>query len=269
MDRDRPCKAGRTQPLNTRSSPERAAQPRHGPDPSCVQVNSPSLAKNTISVGNSLNAGSFVAGSSATSVAQVRFAVDTPQATLAFTERVVAAAFSAAWTALEGGVGVVAAEPADACGELANRAAARGALVLAVRGACDFDAKARAAEGAGAAALIVGNTADEFDVMTRGAPGSAGIPVGMAAAGAYEAVRALLVGGQRVTAAFVGAADLSNQPSFQSIDATSSLGPTTDGRIKPDLVAPGSIVSVSGGTGCEFRSGGGARPLLRSARRAP
>ncbi len=51
----------------------------------------------------------------------------------------------------------VLASPADACAPLANAAAARGAVVLALRGNCSFVAKALAAGAAGAAALVVVN----------------------------------------------------------------------------------------------------------------
>lgn len=54
---------------------------------------------------------------------------------------------------------IVRPDPLDACAALTNAAAVAGKIVLVDRGNCDFNAKAKTAETAGAAAVIIANVA--------------------------------------------------------------------------------------------------------------
>lgn len=54
---------------------------------------------------------------------------------------------------------IVRPDPLDACAALTNPAAVAGKIVLVDRGSCDFNAKAKAAETAGAVAVIIANVA--------------------------------------------------------------------------------------------------------------
>jgi hypothetical protein len=195
----------------------------------------------------------------------LEFSAVAPQATLSFTSRIVQAAFSGGWGAIGKGVRIVLADPPNACSDLRNRAEAQGAAVLMRRGDCDYEVKIRVAEGAVAAAVIVGNSIDEYEVMARSTPGAAAIPVGMVPNGVFLAVEAYIASAQPVSVKFIGSVALENEPSFQSIDPSSSTGPTTDGRIKPDLVAPGTVSSAKAGSGCSYDLRGGtsmATPMV-------
>ena len=214
-----------------------------------------------------------------------------------------------------------AAKSMQACGELANAAAVRGAALLVVRGNCDFGAKAAAGAAAGAAAVLVGNSENEYLTMSRDGGGDEAMPVAMLSQTDFEHLRHLVDSLLEVAAAYGGEVDLNSFPSYESMDDSSSIGlaqvccqrmqparytvwvcnradmqqrrklyplataasinvlvllarfglfttahtaanaahrmcPTyctvVQGRVKPDLVAPGTMSSAAAGSGCGY-----------------
>jgi hypothetical protein len=77
-----------------------------------VTVNAPALAKNTIAVGNTLNANEYTPFSaSAVPIHTVKFMVQAGNATSSMQVRVAQAAFSGAWKAWPNSAPVVLADP--------------------------------------------------------------------------------------------------------------------------------------------------------------
>ena len=179
---------------------------------------------------------------------------------------------------------LVEADPPNACGRLSGERYRR-AVTLVARGGCLFSTKVRHAQNAGAAAVIVANDreggffkmgyrgdgadgadgADAFGDSGSGEKGvripSASTPLStgreMRAALDAAGARAFAVGGNRTRDPGASLADfrrarVSFAPARVSprrvdhIAAFSSFGPTRDGRVKPDLVAPGEIASAAG-----------------------
>lgn len=127
----------------------------------------------------------------------------------------------------------------QACTELTDPGAIEGALVLVARGSCAFDVKVDAASRVGARAVIVGNDEGEYVVMQRPAAGQMAVPAGLIPRPAFRFLQSLLQSGQPVLVTFAGEFDIAGLDSSESMDESSSRGPTSDGRIKPDLAAPG------------------------------
>jgi len=190
---------------------------------------------------------------------------------------------------------LVSASPADGCG---GAPAWAGAAVLAWRGNCSFAAKAAAATAAGAVALIVANTGPGGPVRMAddaGGGGTVGVPaLGVGAASGRALQAAAAAGDARVTFAREtlpegrgwGAEERGGErrhrapttppprrcPSsarFESLAYFSSSGPTLDGRLKPDVTAPGTTVSAysDGWEGTGRRGAGGRR--ARASRAPP
>jgi hypothetical protein len=156
----------------------------------------------------------------------------------------------------------------QACGGLTNPAAVRSAILLVRRGLCSFDDKVQAGLGAGALAVIIGNSDNSYITITRSASGAVATPCGVIPQVPFGFLESLLGSSQMVVAEYVGQVKLEDEPSYESIDPSSSVGLTADGRVKPDLVAPGTISSVEGGSQCGYTVKGGtsmAAPAVAGA----
>ena len=131
---------------------------------------------------------------------------------------------------------LVLADPPSACGALH---AAPGAVLVAARGDCLFTEKAAAAQRAGAVALLVMNT--ETGRLAMGGSGAIGIPVFALSKADAAVLRRLMEGaGGAVSAQLPLAPDASaSAHSISKLAAFSSRGPAADGRVKPDILAPG------------------------------
>ncbi|GAX74937.1 hypothetical protein CEUSTIGMA_g2383.t1 [Chlamydomonas eustigma] len=144
---------------------------------------------------------------------------------------------------------VVAAEPQDACEGLSKQVSMPGLSVLVVvqRGGCSFTQKSQAVQAAGATAAIITNDVDDgyfvllpavgvdvqgsrFNIPVMGVPLSTGRWLWAAAQ-------------NKGTISFSSYTASTN--SYDSVASYSSFGPTPDGRIKPDLIAPGDTVSAT------------------------
>lgn len=192
-----------------------------------------------------LEADNAVASSPSVPVAAITFTVTLAGGrTYSRVLRMVKADFGGPWDGLPDKIKVVLADPANACKGLNNAGALRGALILAQRSGCYFSDKLRSAAAAGARALIAYNhlqdgyfpvSATDTSGLGSSSPAMGGIP---ASAGAW--LTQAIAGGADVTASLLStSAAAFNSAPFESVAGYSSFGPTPDGRLKPDLVAPG------------------------------
>lgn len=138
----------------------------------------------------------------------------------------------------------------QACSEVQSTTPVTGKLILVERGGCDFDIKIDSAALAGAAGVIVGNTADEFMTVHRTTPSTSSIPVASVPQATFKQLLSLLASGRDVIAQYNSKYNIVEYSSLESMDFSSSQGPTLDGRVKPDLVAVGTIEAAQSHTEC-------------------
>ena len=116
-------------------------------------------------------------------------------------------------------------------------------LVVIDRGTCTFTTKVLYAQEAGAVGVIVANNVEGDPISLGGEDDSITIPAVMISKQDGEAMYNLTrdAPGQKLT---VELAEAHSLPSFNqdNLAAFSSLGPTSDGRLKPDIVAPGQDI---------------------------
>jgi subtilisin family serine protease len=148
----------------------------------------------------------------------------------------------------------------DGC---AGLAASSGAL-LVNRGGCGVDTKVSNAVAAGAALLLIADTARADSPPSL--PGSAtSLPVYSITLAEGDRLRAALQAGSLDLTLAVAA----NTPSGEIVAASSSRGPRiADGAIKPDMAAPGAIISAQLGGGSAvsaFGGSSGAAPVVAGA----
>lgn len=144
---------------------------------------------------------------------------------------------------------VVSSSPAIACSPLQNGSSAVGKIVLIERGECEFVQKAKNAEQAGAAAVIIyDNVAGAyFKPDTSG--GSVNIPVGFVPRRIGQNLVATIGTGQTVSLSMGPGA--SRDIGYENQASFSSQGPVNpDRRVKPDILAPGIVASAASGTSC-------------------
>ena len=248
-------------------------------------MTSPSTCKNGISVGASLGwDGPTPAPSAVGDSYDMRVTVRAPGAAAAAddedddaeTFRVYAASASMGPGAFPTDaplpLSIVVAAPEDACAPLTNAADVAGAVALIARGGCLFTAKVANARSAGAAVAVVSNDdvtgffkmgaryadadADAADAASDeedrdgdedgdgdGDGDQNAIPSGSIPLSSAVRLRAATRAGD-VFATFARA-EVSERR-VDHVAGFSSFGPTEDGRVKPDIVAPGEITSASG-----------------------
>ncbi|KAK3276892.1 hypothetical protein CYMTET_15065 [Cymbomonas tetramitiformis] len=152
---------------------------------------------------------------------------------------------------------VVEGAPKDGCSALTNAASIAGNVVLLDRGTCYFTDKVRRGEAAGAVAVIIlNNDVDGYIKMSAPSwdPASdIAIPSGLMARSTGDWLKPL-IRNAALDAEYVEV-ELSDadrpRNRFDNMADFSSVGPTLDGRIKPDLTAPGESI-VSAGTDGRF-----------------
>eukprot|EP00798_Chlamydomonas_sp_ICE-L_P030068 gene30068-35037_t len=212
-------------------------------------ITSPGTSKNGITVGATLNYQSRYSSSATMPVynAVVTISIAGRQVT-SYHLRVAQASFSGQLSSLNGeSYVVVPATPQNACTSLANSMPAN-AVVLATRGGCSgFGMKLRHAQNAGASAMILTNDRAEgyFSMASNSAADTdlriplANIPMDVGSI-LWTAIQA----GQSVSIRFNTSPSPANKESYEDVASFSSFGPTPDGRVKPDIVAPGVLVSA-------------------------
>ena len=203
-------------------------------------VGSPSQAVRAVSVANSIPSGRFAKGLQIKSPASV-----------AGLKRSSEASFSRPLS--EAGViegEVIAADPIEACGPLANASAIQGKIALIRRGSCNFAEKASKAEEAGAIAVILMNNSPG-DPFTAGGAGNIRIPVLMISQDDGRALTTVIEAAEAVTARLDPSIIVPMPELTDRISSSSSRGPgSPDAHLKPDLAAPGQdILSAEFGTG--------------------
>jgi minor extracellular serine protease Vpr len=150
----------------------------------------------------------------------------------------------------------------QACSQVQSTTPTSGKVVILERGECDFDTKLDAIALAGAAGVIVGNTADEYMVVRRKSPSSSLMPVASVPQSTFKMLLSLLSSGHQVLVQHKSQYDVTRLPSFESMDPSSSKGPTLDGRVKPDLVAAGTLQAAQSATQCGVTWKSGASPCV-------
>lgn len=163
---------------------------------------------------------------------------------------------------------IVRADPALACDPLANAAEIAGAIALIDRGTCPFVVKAANAEAAGAIAVVVIDDEDAaLPFAMSGDPGSSDIPALMLTRADGADLLAALQAGP-VTAG-LDPSDRYTGPGAELVAGFSSRGPSpVDGRLKPEIAAPGIVDSALAGSGADAVSNGGtsmASPMIAGA----
>ena len=242
-------------------------------------VTSPATAKNCLAVGATLSS-SGAPGSPARQFVLHRLGVYAPggesgdaDASKKPTEvesfRVVQAAFGGRVAGLYGRrLPLSAAEPRDACAPLQNGAAVAGTVTVVARGTCTFATKAANAQAAGAAAVLVydDRISDFFIPAAEGGGGGGGVTIPAAAVPRRVGLLLASSAAASVSTAGGGAGGEPGSPpaapssagltvsfgpapspadAWNSLADFSSKGPTPDGRVKPDLVAPGIVQSAA------------------------
>jgi Subtilase family/PA domain len=210
-------------------------------------VNSPATSKNCLAAGaTQTSAEVAVKGDFAGKVWAAKAALG-PNFALNF--RVLQSDFSNSFSTLGNQVfKLVAAQPLSACSALTNGADLAGAIALIERGNCTFVDKAQAAQIAGAAgALVFDDQAAAYFVATGGNSGGSSnnlIPTATMPRRLGQNLLAVLSTGRSIDISFANAAE--PDFGFENLASFSSQGPVgRDKRIKPDIVAPGTITSAS------------------------
>ncbi|BDA49389.1 probable c5a peptidase at N-terminal half [Coccomyxa sp. Obi] len=162
------------------------------------------------------------------------------------------------------------AHPADGCAALDNQADVAGTVVLVLRGTCFFTVKALNAQAAGAKAILVYDDQinDYFVPASDGTLSGITIPSGAIPRRTGQLLVSSCLAGGKLTVSFSEAPPLAN--SYDSLADFSSKGPTKDGRVKPDLLAPGTLQSAytDGSNTCSLRYMEGtsmATPLIAAS----
>ncbi|PNW83456.1 hypothetical protein CHLRE_05g242750v5 [Chlamydomonas reinhardtii] len=148
-------------------------------------------------------------------------------------------------------VPLVVADPPDACTPLTNPAAeVRGAVVLAVRGECWFYQKVLHVRAAGGGAVIfVNNVPEMMDSPPAPVyPNSNYYAAKMATSVISQGLGQWLLGNASAGVELSLANTVKNAGS-DTVAFFSSYGPMADGRIKPDIVTPGVLITSAGAKG--------------------
>ncbi len=210
-------------------------------------VNSPATAKNCLAVGATNTAGTRADISTTFNTYTATTYINGVQSS---SFPVLLSSFSPTFDSLENAqYNLVISNPLDACSAMMNAADIVGKIVLIERGTCEFVQKAKYAEQAGAAGVIIyDNLAGAyFKPDTNG--DTVSIPVGFIPRRIGQNLVAAIKSGRALTVSLgpgaPGDVGYENQASF------SSQGPVQpDRRIKPDIVAPGVVTSARAGTSC-------------------
>ena len=121
-----------------------------------------------------------------------------------------------------------------------------GTIVLVTRGGCYFSDKILRVQNAGAAGVLVANddVTGFFKMGPKNDGGSRADSIRVPAASVPRSSHFALLAAMPCVVTF-SPAEVSRRR-VDHVASFSSFGPTEDGRIKPDLVAPGEITSSAG-----------------------
>ncbi|KAL3130908.1 Signal peptide peptidase-like 2A [Trebouxia sp. C0009 RCD-2024] len=140
---------------------------------------------------------------------------------------------------------LVAGVPADGCSPLSYPYKLPGKVVLLARGNCTYQTKvANAQTGGAVAALVYNNQEDGFEKMLPDSGWSGPVITMPSAFMPASTARPLLqdiLAGATLTVTFKALTLPANR--WDSLAFFSSVGPTLDGRFKPDIVTPGTTIA--------------------------
>ncbi|KAG2492715.1 hypothetical protein HYH03_009128 [Edaphochlamys debaryana] len=217
-------------------------------------VVSPANAKNTLTVGATLSRGS--------GDMPVAYGIKVYDMSVTQTHgngkvstrsvRVVGASFGGDLASLPRGAALVAASPPEACANLTDPAGPsgglRGRVLLVKRGQCFFTDKMWTAAAAGAVGVIVYNDRPDGYFSALAPNASALDPSALRPMGQVpQATGRWLLDALAAGSVTISLRDVSNvsRPAFEDVLSASSFGPTVDGRIKPEIMAPGQVLAAA------------------------
>lgn len=211
----------------------------------------PGVARYAISVANTVDAGAIAGG----------FTVSAPVG-IAGTYLATEAQFGPDLAATGPVTGeLVYTTPADGCSPITNAAAVSGKIALIDRGTCEFQAKVKNAQDAGAIGVLIANNAAGAPITMGGANPLVVIPSMMTTLDVGNLLKANLAAPVTVTltAEFRNTMVSIDPSQVDKVVSTSSRGVRrVDTGLKPDISAPGdTIFSAATGTGNQGVSYGG------------
>lgn len=201
-----------------------------------MTIASPGVAKNILTVGSSKSQAGvfFELGQGA------GLTISSPQSIAGGPYRIEGSAFGRRLGYMDPLVDspIVIAEPRDACSALTGGTEKyQNKIVLVLRGTCVYTIKAKRVQDAGAVFMLVMQSTDEPAEGMGGDDGS----ISIASAMVGKSIGQLLVANPdariSLPVPFVRADD-----SERFMSSFSSRGPTSDGRRKPDVLAPGEYI---------------------------
>jgi len=209
-------------------------------------VSTPATCKNALSVGATLSVGYIDPPVDPIT----NFVIAQPQAFANRSFQLVSALFTPVFefdAELE--IDLVTTQKPRICEPLSaeDRRRVQGKVVLVERGDCFFTEKVQRLEAAGALGAIIYNNEESGSGFFKMAPSEPGDFIPMPSASAPMSTGRLLtdaIKSSNDSAARIRFVSRSTQalPAYESIAEYSSFGPTMDGRIKPDVVAPGEEI---------------------------
>eukprot|EP00963_Diacronema_lutheri_P004531 scaffold346_cov347-Pavlova_lutheri.AAC.14 len=218
-------------------------------------VTTPANSKNGLAIGATLGSGGRPVKTFDTAV--VRMEVKEPASAVGQSYRAMSSVIGPSMDTLIGKeFRIVLSTPEDACSSITSNV--EGNIVLMKRGNCPFYEKIRNAQEAGAAGTIVSNNEQSgsgaFYVMgSDGDTSNIRIPSAAVPESTGRRFQRMITNAgdsnDQVVVAFTSDVGIEDLPPWESIAEFSSFGPTIDGRVKPDLVAPGQNVVSAGSDG--------------------
>jgi hypothetical protein len=198
-------------------------------------VGSPATAKNSLSVGSSLTLSENFALRG-----DMSFAVQLKHSGTVQNFAAASAAFGPEPGTLVVEHRAVMSEPADACSTITLPPPISPVVALVDRGDCTFVTKVQRLQQWGAAAVVVMNDRVGEEELIMGGSGSVRIPAMLVGYNSgVELKAAVAAGGATIRMPIESAS--SPQQSPDNLSPFSSVGPTRDGRRKPDIIAPGDF----------------------------
>ncbi|KAK9815059.1 hypothetical protein WJX73_006174 [Symbiochloris irregularis] len=218
-------------------------------------VTSPAIAKNTISVGAGLTAAYALEVESEqvltdADVLQMNSTGGLPGSSADGTVlyKVMQADYGVTFNSLTGtgaSLPLIAAPRTNAngCSMYPKGTSLAGAAVLTLRGNCSFAVKTANAQMAGAAAVLITNNVNTgyFRMSQVSFNGPLTIPTGSLPLNSANFLYNALQRGSTLNVTFQNYTLPTTR--YDSIAFFSSIGPTADGRYKPDMIAPGTTLS--------------------------
>jgi subtilisin family serine protease len=216
-------------------------------------VTSPATAKNCLSVGATMSWRRQYSRRLAAPVSNVRVEImNAPDApidsdTLVLNWRVVGAAWGPSLETVSGRrLQLATASDGGAACTPGSGDAARGGVLVALRSAgCSLAAKIQVAHASGAVALLLATRSESGYTILQREDAAELLPVASIPLTMAQQLQAYADAGASTTVYVTFSRhDVCDCPSFEDIASYSSFGPTTDRRIKPDIVAPGDLTSA-------------------------